>query len=129
MGCGVGTGERYYSADKQIMMAFSGEHQIWLCTIDTDMRKSFDGLVGLVRKVMKQNPVTGDWFVFVNRRRTMMKVLHYSPGGYCVWCKRLEQGTFARLSGDQMSMGELLLLIEGGERRHILFSILVFYFS
>ncbi len=95
------------------MMSLAGTQQIWLCTHDTDMRKSFDGLIGMVRKVMKENPATGDWFVFVNRRRTMMKVLYLAQGGYCVWCKRLVQGTFARLSNHQMSMGEWLLLIEG----------------
>jgi len=95
------------------MMALTGEHKIWLCTQDTDMRKSYAGLVALVRTVMKQNPVTGDWFVFVNRRRTMMKVLYFAPGGYCIWSKQLEEGTFARFASHQMSMGEWLLLIEG----------------
>jgi transposase len=71
------------------MTPLMGEHKIWLCTLDTDMRKSFTGLTALVTKVINQNPVTGDWFVFVNRRRTMMKVLYFAPGGYCVWCKQL----------------------------------------
>jgi len=95
------------------MMTLAVEHKIWLCTRDTDMRKSYTGLVALVKNVMKQNPVTGDWFVFVNRRRTMMKVLYFAPGGYCIWGKKLEQGTFARFSSHQMSMGEWLLLVEG----------------
>ena len=42
------------------MMALTGEYKIWLCTQDTDMRKSYAGLVARVKTVMKQNPVTGD---------------------------------------------------------------------
>lgn len=97
------------------MLALSDGAQIWLCTVDTDMRKSFDGLSGLVRQILKQNPVSGDRFVFVNRRRTMMKVLYFAPGANCLWCKRLEQGTFARFSSGQMSAGELMLFIDGIE--------------
>jgi transposase len=98
---------------RQIMMTSLFSQRIWLCTHHTEMRKSFDGLIGLTRKVMNQNPTTGDWFVFVNRRRTMMKVLYFAPGGYCIWSKLLEQGSFARLANHQLSLGEWQLLIEG----------------
>ena len=50
--------------------------RVFVCTRATDMRKSFDGLVGLTRQVLGQNPVSGDLFVFVNRRATMVKVLY-----------------------------------------------------
>lgn len=95
------------------MLNLTGNTRIWLCTEATDMRKSFDGLSAMVKQVLKQNPVSGDFFVFINRRRSMMKVLYFSPGGYCLWCKRLEQGTFARLHGGNMTVSELLLLIDG----------------
>lgn len=94
-------------------MLMSGDNTIWLCTQPTDMRRSFDGLSAMVRQVMQQNPVSGDWFVFINRRRTQMKVLYYAPGGYALWCKRLEKGTFARLQTGQLSYSELMLLIDG----------------
>lgn len=90
-----------------------GNHRIWLCTQPTDMRCSFDGLSARVRNHLGQNPLCGDWFVFINRRRTMMKVLYYAPGGYALWCKRLEQGTFARLQQRQLTLSELMLLIDG----------------
>lgn len=79
------------------------------------MRKSFDGLSAMTRNILKQNPLSGDWFVFVNRRRTMMKVLYFSPGGHCLWCKRLEQGTFSQFIKGHISVTELLLLIDGIE--------------
>lgn len=44
-----------------------------------------------------EDPGRGDWFVFINRRRTQLKILTYEAGGYCLWSKRLEQGQFALL--------------------------------
>lgn len=80
--------------------------QFWLCTEPTDMRCQFDGLAARVRQQMGQDPLSGQGFVFLNRRRTMMKVLYFDVGGYCLWCKRLEQGQFA---GAVSSQGRLRL--------------------
>ena len=77
----------------------SGQLQFWLCTQPTDMRCQFDGLAARVKQHMGLNPLSGKAFVFLNRRGTMMKVLYFEPGGYCLWCKRLEQGQFARPGG------------------------------
>lgn len=68
--------------------------KIWLCTQPTDMRKSFDGLSALARHQLQENPLSGQWFVFINRRRTQLKVLYFEASGYCLWSKRLEQGRF-----------------------------------
>ena len=68
---------------------------IWLSTEPADMRRSFDGLSALVATHLGENPASGRWYVFVNRRRTMVKVLGFEHGGYFVWAKRLEQGLFA----------------------------------
>ena len=95
------------------MLGQSGESRIWLCTQPTDMRCSFDGLSAMVRHLLKQDPISGDWFVFINRRSTQMRILYYAPGGYALWCKRLEKGTFARLEKGDLTMSELMLLIEG----------------
>ena len=100
------------------MLNLSSEQRIFLCTQVTDMQKSFDGLSAMVKSVMKQNPIKGNWFVFVNRRRTMMKILYFSPGGYCLWAKRLEQGTFAQLTSGQLTLTELMLLIDGIDVKH-----------
>jgi len=75
--------------------------KVYLYTPPTDMRKSFDGLIALTRNKIKQDPLSGQLFVFVNRSRNYCKALYYSRGGYCLWCKRLEQGRFAKPGRDQ----------------------------
>ncbi|MDE0113120.1 MAG: IS66 family insertion sequence element accessory protein TnpB [Albidovulum sp.] len=57
------------------------EGGIWLSTRPADMRKSFDGLVALVRSELGGDVVSGGWFVFADLRRTMMKILGFGPGG------------------------------------------------
>lgn len=91
--------------------------RVWLYARPTDMRKSFDGLSALVRNVLKEDPVSGHLFVFINRRRTMMKVLYFDRGGYCIWSKRLEQGRFHYRGGadEKVSLDwtGLKLILEG----------------
>ena len=58
------------------------------------MRRSFDGLAAIAQNVLSVPAASGDWFVFINRRRTQMKILYFDTGGYCIWAKRLERGRF-----------------------------------
>lgn len=60
----------------------------------TDMRKSFDGLCGLISGRLGQNPRSGDVFIFINKQRNRSKLLRWEPGGFVLFYKRLEQGTF-----------------------------------
>jgi transposase len=91
--------------------------RIWLCTSPTDMRCSYNGLSALVKHRLQQNPLSGDLFVFINRKRTQMKVLYFESGGYCIWAKRLEQGTFAASNSKEISQdiswAKLKCLLEG----------------
>lgn len=93
--------------------------RIWLCTEPADMRKSYDGLSALAKNQLRENPLSGQLFVFVNRRRTQMKVLYFDRSGYCIWSKRLEQGQFVvRAHADgkkQLDWTQLKLLLEGIE--------------
>jgi transposase len=68
--------------------------RVFLCTQPTDMRKSFDGLMGLVSVVLEQDPLSGHLFLFVNRRRDRMKALWWDRDGLAIFYKRLEQGTW-----------------------------------
>jgi len=99
------------------MLSVSPGRRIWLYTAPTDMRRSFDGLSAMVRNHLGENPTSGQWFVFVNRRRTQLKVLAFEEGGFCIWAKRLERGQFAQLSSNEdkrlLCQTELLALIEG----------------
>ena len=100
------------------MLSIAEGRRIWLCTSPTDMRRSFDGLSALVHRHLGEDPSSGHWFVFINRRRTQLKILAFEEGGYCLWSKRLEQGQFALLgeAGEVkrgLSRTALLALLEG----------------
>jgi len=79
------------------------------------MRKSFDGLCGLVSSVMQRQPTSGEVFVFLNRSRRHIKLLHWEHGGFVLYYKRLEQGTFplAKDKTGELSWSDLVLMIEG----------------
>jgi len=79
------------------------------------MRKSFAGLSGLVLNSMKRSPTSGEVFVFLNRRCTHIKLLHWEKGGFVLYYKRLESGSFLRPKSGQSEIGwsELILMIEG----------------
>ena len=76
------------------MLSFTGSLRVWLAVQPCDMRKSFNGLEGLVREKLKQDPCSGALFLFSNRRRTLMKILYWDGTGLWVLAKRLEKGTF-----------------------------------
>lgn len=97
--------------------------KIWLYTLPTDMRKSFTGLSALVKQKLQENPLSGHYFVFINRRKTQTKILYFDRSGYCIWGKRLEQGQFniGQVSSEkQMIDGtRLKMILEGIEARKI----------
>lgn len=76
------------------MIGISPSTPIYLCTSPCDMRKSFDGLCGLVTDFMDKEPLSGNIFVFVNRFCNRMKILQWDRHGYWLFYKRLEQGSF-----------------------------------
>ncbi|MDE0530483.1 MAG: IS66 family insertion sequence element accessory protein TnpB [Albidovulum sp.] len=68
------------------------EGGIWLATRPADMRKSFDGLAAPVRNELGGDVVSGGWFVFADRRRTMMKIIGFGPGGCWIWAGGSSRG-------------------------------------
>jgi transposase len=70
--------------------------QILMCKEPTDMRLGYNGLQKRAKKLFKTNPYRGQSFVFVNRRRTSLKVYTYDGSGDVLVCKRLSQGVFCR---------------------------------
>jgi transposase len=97
-------------------MLLPSHPRIWLYTVATDMRKQFDGLAALAQTQLQEKAASGDWFVFINRKRTQMKVLYYHQGGYCLWGKRLERGTYQQVPGAlklALNGAQLQCLIDG----------------
>lgn len=76
------------------MVALTARVKFYLYAQATDMRKSFDGLSGVVTSALGRDPTNGDVYVFVNRRRDRMKLLVWDHTGFWLFYKRLEQGTF-----------------------------------
>lgn len=69
--------------------------RIFLVAGPTEMRKSFNGLAGIVREKLGEDPMSRDRFLFCNRSKNRLKVLIYDEAGVWVLAKRLDRGTFA----------------------------------
>jgi transposase len=74
---------------------------IFLYTRPADLRKGFDGLAGLVREQFDADPLDGSLFLFVNRRRDRIKILHFDGTGFWLYYKRLEAGTFETVASEE----------------------------
>jgi len=101
------------------MFSLSSHQTYYLYSQPCDMRKSFDGLCGIVRNELKQSPTNGSVYIFLNRRATHIKLLQWEAGGFVLYYKRLEQGTF-RLplqsqspSNHRLTYAELVLMVQG----------------
>ena len=99
------------------MFSLSSHHCFWLYRESTDMRKAFDGLCGLVTNQIKRNPASGEVFIFINKTRDKIKLLHWEQTGFTIYYKRLEKGTFEIPKFDglagQIHWPELVMIIEG----------------
>jgi transposase len=94
--------------------------RIFVSREPANLRKSFEGLSNEVRSVIGMDPLTGHVFLFLNRRRTQVKLLAWTRGGYTIVHKRLERGRFTfpeRVNADCASVRidahELAMLLEG----------------
>ena len=76
------------------MIALPPQIRVFLYRLPTDMRKSFNGLVALTESALKQDPLSGSLFVFVNRRRDRIKILYWGQTGFCIWYQQLQKGTY-----------------------------------
>lgn len=68
--------------------------RVFIAIGNTDMRKSINGLTLIVEEQFEQNLFTGDFFVFCNRKRDIIKILYWAKNGFCIWMKRLEKDSF-----------------------------------
>ena len=100
------------------MLTIPPSVKVYVAAGTTDMRKSFDTLAALVKTVLDQDPLSGHLFLFCNRKRDRLKVLHWDGSGLWVLAKRLEQGTFSWPDAVdapcvELRAGELALLLGG----------------
>jgi len=99
------------------VLTFPATTKVFVCTLPTDMRRSFDGLSAMATSVVQQDPLSGHLFVFRNKGGDRLKVLYWDHDGLCIWYKRLEKGTFelpaASATSVEISSAELSMLIDG----------------
>lgn len=102
------------------MMFLPRAVKVYVATAPCNLRRSFDGLSNEVREVLGKDPLCGHVFVFLNRRKTQVKLLLWTRGGFTIVHKRLEKGTFAFVAqvtestrSVEVDVHELSMLLEG----------------
>jgi transposase len=93
--------------------------RIWVCTAPQDGRKSFDGLQAVVTSHLAKDPLSGDLYVFRNKRGDRLKILAWQGDGFALYVRRLEKGTFAFPKTDTTEVAvtatELAMILGGVE--------------
>jgi transposase len=100
------------------MLSLQDTGNYFLYRHPADMRKSFYSLASLVREQMGGDPLSGDIFIFLSRRRNQVKLLRWEIDGFAIYTKRLEEGTYEMPinqdgNGFFISHRELLLVLQG----------------
>lgn len=100
------------------MIAIAPTTRIFVYTAATDMRKGFCGLSGLVKEHFEVDLFSGHLFVFFNRRRDYVKILAWDKDGLSIWSKRLERGTYEKLTRTadgnfEIDSAELVMMLRG----------------
>jgi transposase len=76
------------------MISVSPKHRVFLSIEPIDFRKGIDGIARLCKQKFHQNPMTGHYFIFRNKRKTDIKLLYYDSQGFCLFQKRLSTGRY-----------------------------------
>jgi transposase len=101
------------------MLSVSSAYRYHLYGGMADMRKSFDGLSGIVRNELQKDPLRGEVFIFINKRRNQIKLLLWEGDGFSLYYKRLEKGTYElpawneHTSCVELGSDELMLILKG----------------
>jgi transposase len=101
------------------MLNLTTGSKIYVYASVTDMRKGIHGLSGIVRDQFQADPTDGSLFVFVNRSRDRLKILYFDGGGFWLYYRLLEAGTFEELKNPNKSSyltidaTELSMLLSG----------------
>lgn len=109
------------------MLHLSPSCNYYLYSGHTDMRKGFDGLCGIINAQMALNALGGSVFIFMNRRRTQVKLLLWEGDGFCIYHKRLERGTFeipattGQLTTVALDARQLQFILQGISLRKVVY--------
>jgi transposase len=102
------------------LIGATSQTRIFLCTQDTDMRKSFDKLRGIIRGAMHLDPLSGYLFVFKNKRGDRIKCVFWDTDGFAMFYKVLQKGTFQfpdlqhfSAAGIEIDASTLALILQG----------------
>lgn len=99
------------------MIGLAAGTHIWIVAGVTDMRRGFVGLSGMVQTAVKENPFSGQVYIFRGKRGDLIKVLWFDGDGLCLFAKRLERGKFiwpqARNGTVSLTPAQLSMLLEG----------------
>ena len=76
------------------LLHLTGQRQYHLYRKETDMRKGFDSLCGIIQNELGRKVMSGDAFIFINKTRTHLKLLVWEMDGFTIVYRRLEKGTF-----------------------------------
>jgi transposase len=102
-----------------MMLSLPASVRIWVATTPTDLRKSFDTLAEVIRTRFQLDPLSGQLFVFTNKRADRVKLLYWDEDGFVILYKRLEAGTFhfprAEAARVSVRAAELQMLLDGVE--------------
>lgn len=101
------------------MIALTDQRSYHLYRKETDMRKGFNLLCGIVVNELGRQVMSGDAFIFINKPRTHLKLLVYEQGGFTIFYRRLEKGAFEVPAFDldaksmQISSNQLNFILQG----------------
>lgn len=101
------------------LLHLEGHREYHLYRKETDMRKGFDSLCGIIQNELGRTVMNGDAFIFINRTRTHLKLLVWEQDGFTIVYRRLEKGTFEvpafNLDQDDLSItaGQLHCILKG----------------
>lgn len=91
------------------MLYLTQETQVLLAVEPVNFRNQTDGLIALCEQMLSENPRSGQLFVFINRARTMIRVLCYENGGYWLATKRLSRGRYTLWPNERDVVSHALL--------------------
>lgn len=101
------------------MFTLSSSNKFHLYSEPTDMRKSFDGLSGIIQNTLEIDPCSGDVYIFINKRHDKIKLLHWQGISFTLYYKRLEKGSFEIPSYDiasgsiSLTYTQMVMIIDG----------------